>query len=272
MLKSYHKTSDKFRAEGSNQHAKIAWRLFKRNLLNFTIDIDEKYRRLKRRRLREATEILNMNRNPTARSLQEKEWAKAEINKQQFNRIRNSRVCSQYRWLRDGEHPNKLFFQVMKQREKQNMLPLVNHQVGTQPLPRTHDENKEAVSDSYRQTFTRRVPDANAMDEVRSAVNSVNRKLGQISKAQIEEATNLDMQNHCTSDAEHIEEHWIYKTICNLAMYKAPGADGIPNEFYYIFRRNPYLLDLLHDVYCQSVTTGFDECMSTTYYKQLAVI
>ena len=99
MPKSYHKTSDKFREEGSNQHAKIAWRLFKRNLLNFTIDIDEKYRRLKRRRLRAATEILNMNRNPTARSLQEKEWAKYLFENGSMIGL-NERLLSQYvEWI-----------------------------------------------------------------------------------------------------------------------------------------------------------------------------
>ena len=36
----------------------------------------------------------------------------------------------------------------------------------------------------------------------------------------------------------NLEPEWVLKTIESLKMYKAPGPDGIPNDFYYPpFRR-----------------------------------
>ena len=51
-------------------------------------------------------------------------------------------------------------------------------------------------------------------------------------------------------------------------MYKAPSPDGLPNDFYYIFRHDCNMLDLLRQVFKDSLTRGsLPSSKKTTYYK-----
>ena len=53
-------------------------------------------------------------------------------------------------------------------------------------------------------------------------------------------------------------------------MYKAPGADGIPNEMYYLLRKSEDLHYLLERTFESSLALKvMPETMRTTYYKLL---
>ena len=60
------------------------------------------------------------------------------------------------------------------------------------------------------------------------------------------------------------------ETVEQLNMYKAPGLDGIPNEFYYLLRRNEHLGSMLCNVFDNMVETGtIPKSMTETYYRLL---
>ena len=42
------------------------------------------------------------------------------------------------------------------------------------------------------------------------------------------------MEDNALMDAYGKPVDWLYQTTDGLKMYRAPGADGIPNEFYYL--------------------------------------
>ena len=53
-------------------------------------------------------------------------------------------------------------------------------------------------------------------------------------------------------------------------MYKAPGPDGLPTDFYYIIMHDGNMLDLLRQVFKDSLARGsLPSSMKTTYYKLL---
>ena len=67
-----------------------------------------------------------------------------------------------------------------------------------------------------------------------------------------------------------VDGDWIIKTIETLKMYKAPGPDGIPNDFYYIMRKNNNLTYILKEVFKGALKYGqLPHSMCTTYYKLL---
>ena len=49
---------------------------------------------------------------------------------------------------------------------------------------------------------------------------------------------------------------WLYQTIDGLKMHTAPGADGIPNEFYYLLNDSSDLHYLMNRVYRESMLSG----------------
>ena len=56
----------------------------------------------------------------------------------------------------------------------------------------------------------------------------------------------------------------------DLKMYKAPGPDGIPNEFYYLLKENEHLGKLLGGVFNEMIGENkIPDSMRETYYRLL---
>ena len=65
----------------------------------------------------------------------------------------------------------------------------------------------------------------------------------------------------------HTTMDWLFVVIKNLPMFKAPGPDGIPNEFYYIMRHNIKLLRIIKEALIAVVHHGLMPThMSFTHY------
>ena len=64
------------------------------------------------------------------------------------------------------------------------------------------------------------------------------------------------MEDNALMDKYNKPVDWLYQTIDGLKMYKAPGADGISNEVYYLLNDNPDLHFLLKGVYRESMVSG----------------
>ena len=172
--------------------------------------------------------------------------------------LQNIRAASEFNWLRASEHSNKLFFQYTKARIKQNRIPELVKPEGN--LTNSLEEKKQVASNAYAETFSKRLPDPSALQKVMDALDQSGNKL---------DKKNIDEINKFT-DFENLEPEWVLKTIESLKMYKAPGPDGIPNDFYYIFRNNSNLIFMLHEVFRTSVELGeLPSSMRQTYYKLL---
>ena len=86
----------------------------------------------------------------------------------------------------------------------------------------------------------------------------------------LEKLSNQDKNKISEMVSKISKGNWVYDIIEQLPMGKAPGPDGIPNEFYYIFRHKKDFITLLEHVFKEVTEKGFlPECMSTTYYKLL---
>ena len=109
-------------------------------------------------------------------------------------------------------------------------------------LSSSHEEKKEHAHNSYRDTFTRRSPDPDALAQVMGYLRDSNRQLSQSAKERIHNKTNF--KTHIPED----EEDWLLPVLESLKMYTAPGADGIPNEFYFLLRNCEPLLHTLRVV------------------------
>ena len=78
----------------------------------------------------------------------------------------------------------------------------------------------------------------------------------------------LDLQDTLVEAAD--QHDWLEKLICNVKIYKSPGPDGIPNEFYYLLRKNEHLISLLKKCFKYSQETGLlPDTMRRTYYRLL---
>ena len=95
---------------------------------------------------------------------------------------------------------------------------------------KSHAEKKRLVREDFVETFRCKEPDQEALKKVLQAVSDSGRVLTDEKAEEIEsQVLKLDL----TAVVE------------GLKMYKAPGADGIPNEFYYLLRENADLSYLL---------------------------
>ena len=153
-------------------------------------------------------------------------------------------------WLKVRER----FYAATRQREKQNSLP--NMRVGGR-IAETHQENKELISEAYRQTFLKRRPHVPSLNKVKQALEMRGKHLGQ---EHINRINNfMDLENKPNIEAVggmSLNDDWLYPVLDSLPMFKAPGPDGIPNEFYYLMRNNLKLLRILKEAIIAVVHHG----------------
>ena len=171
---------------------------------------------------------------------------------------------SGFHWLRDAELSNKLFFKATRRKVAQSHIPDVK--VG-EVVSRDHEQKKILIGASFSQTFTKRTPDRGALSEVINAIQMTqspgHRKFKPGNHDKIKHL--LDIKSRNKDEHEDPDEDWLIKTIESIKMYKAPGADGIPNEFYYILRYNSNLISVLKRVFECSLEVGrLPKTMSTT--------
>ena len=163
------------------------------------------------------------------------------LKEEQQKTIQNIKAASEFNRIRDSEHSNKLFFAHTKARVKQNKVPHLKNPDGS--LTVTVKEKKCAVSREYQQTFTKRVPDPHALQKVIIALQNQQKKLSSKRKKEIEDFTNINELDPDPSEG-HGAKDWLLSAIESIKMYKAPGPDGIPNDFYFIFRKDVNMRDL----------------------------
>ena len=259
-------------AQGEEWASHVTWDLLKLTIRNELKEIDEAYRNRRKLRLKKAIQTLQMDELITAHSsdipdiIQAKKEAMEEIRMDQQRVIQNIKAASDFNWIRDGEHSNKLFFMQTKARVKQNRIPDLRLPNGN--LTSDSKSKKKVASDSYAETFSKRIPDPIALQEVVDSLIQANKKLSSEEKNTIESFTNLESLD--LGEEEDISKDWLFQTIESLKMYKAPGPDGLPNDFYYIFRDNCNMLNLLRQVFKDSLARGsLPSSMKTTYYKLL---
>ena len=109
--------------------------------------------------------------------------------------------------------------------------------------------------DSFKETFKCRDPDPEDMQKVLEAIKKSDRVLSEEQAEQIHDNI-MELDPSAAVEA--------------LKMYKAPGPDGIPNEFYYQLKGNEDLGYLLSGVYTAMIETGeIPASMRETYYRLL---
>ena len=106
---------------------------------------------------------------------------------------------------------------------------------------------KELIAESFRKTFTRRTPDSENLAKVIEALKLSDRGLSEDQRNELDDAMDLDLQDSLVEAAG--QQDWLEKLICNVKIYKSPGPDGIPNEFYYLLRKNEHLISLLKNCF-----------------------
>ena len=118
-----------------------------------------------------------------------------------------------------------------------------------------HTDKKALIRDYFTDTFRTRHPEEAPLEQITHAIKETGRVLTN------EQADEL----HC-----QLMKLDFTKTIEKLNMYKAPGPDGIPNEFYYLLRKNEDLGLLLCRVFNDMIETGtIPKSMTETYYRLL---
>ena len=116
-------------AQGEEWTSHVTWGLLKLTIRDELTEIDEAYRNRRKLRLKKAIQTLQMDELITADSsdipdiIQAKKDAREEIRLDQQRVIQNIKAASDFNWIRDGEHSNKLFFMQTKARVKQNRVP-----------------------------------------------------------------------------------------------------------------------------------------------------
>ena len=112
------------------------------------------------------------------------------------------------------------------------------------------------------------MPEPEALTKVINALKATNKGLSEKRKIDIAKFTDLEALDPVEGDKE--SDDWLFNTIESLKMYKAPGPDGLPNDFYYIFRHNKNMKTLLRQVFKDSLKRGcLPDSMRITYYKLL---
>ena len=91
-----------------------------------------------------------------------------------------------------------------------------------------------------------------------------------LSQEQAEELADLVDLDHQDDIREAFSTDWLVEIIDKSKVYKSPGVDGIPNEFYYLLRHNEHLIGLLKACFKHSLKTGIlPVTMRRTYYRLL---
>ena len=250
------------REEGRVNVAGKSWNRFKDFIRDHFKPIDDKYAKARKSRIKGAIDTIRFEKDRLyADQIKERLEAINYLKYKQEKAIKDIKMSSEFHMVRDGEHANKLFYQYVKMREKQNQVPHLRMDDDT--LTATPPEKKQQVSDAYAKTFTKRTPDQAALNKVFSA------KLPQHSKVAIDKFLDLESLDPPEEpDSNH--KDWLVKAVESLKMYKAPGPDGIPNDFYYIMRENENLMWMLREVFKQANAIGkLPASMKTTYYKLL---
>ena len=251
----------------------IVYDNMKDDLKTYFKQIDDKYKNLKRIKMAQAIKLSSFDIGPMApplaEQLLEKEKALDYIKNTQRKDIEDMTLRSGFHWLRDAELSNKLFFKATRQKVAQSQIPDVK--VGN-VISRDHEQKKLLIGASFAQTFTKRTPEREALNSVKNAILRTQRPgLRQFKQPNQERIRFLlDIKSRNKDEHANPSEDWLIKTIESIKMYKAPGADGIPNEFYYILRNNSDLIEILKRIFETSLDLGkLPKSMSTTYYKLL---
>ena len=170
------------------------------------------------------------------------------------------------RWREDC---SKLFFQYTRLRGSQNRIPNLKDDDGY--IAQSHSENKVIASKSYERTFTKRIPDEESMQKVLNAINSTNTHLTETEINYISDRlAPQNILNYNPAWGNPPDSDWLLETIKALKMYKAPGPDGLPNEFYYLMQDCNSMIYVLKEVYNDSLRVGFfPESMRETYIRLL---
>ena len=153
----------------------------------------------------------------------------------------------------------------MNRGRKANQMPGIT--VGDETAG-SHERNKEMIREEFGKTFEKRLPEPAALEYITSLVRESGRGLSE-EQAQALHKKML-MEDNQERDAAGKPVDWLWKTIDELKMYKAPGPDGIPNEFYYLLNDNKDLHALLKGVYKEAMVSGcLPASMRSTYYRLL---
>ena len=176
----------------------------------------------------------------------------------------NAGMRSRFNWIREGEHSNKLFFNSVKTSHSHLHIPNINY---ADTASTNHSQKCDLIRESFTETFAKRIPDPTALASVVQAVRDSGRGLSLKQHQLIEQALDFDRLDR--KDAENEGAPcWLEKLISSLKLFKSPGPDGIPNEFYYLLKSNQNLLSLLKACFKFSMSSGLlPLTMRHTYYR-----
>ena len=239
-------------------------------LRSYYRDLDYIYTRRKRLRRKQFERITELDHDSDdvdySDLLEQKLAAETALKEEQELHERAATQSAQFNWLKDSERSSKLFFQATKARHKHNRIPNLLGPDGR--TASDHNENLEVAKNSYATTFERRTPVPADLAKVRSALREQEIHL---SSESIDRITKfLDLQSLEPDPEEVHSPDWLADTLENLQMGKAPGSDGIPNEFYYILRGNKDLLFVLRETYKTAIKYNtLPKTMSEVYYRLL---
>ena len=265
--------ANRIRAEFDPAQILKVYDSMKADLISYYKFLDKTYRDLRAQRMRLAIKLSQFDTSPDAplisTQLVQKEQARVYLKKMQRNLIEDIKLKSNFNWVRDGEHSNKLFFRMVQRRVDITYIPEIKFKHW---VSENHTQKKILIAASFAETFSKRIPSEESLRTVISAIETSHslgaRMFSQSSHDEL--STLMDIKTINQAVAEDPSEDWLTKVISTLKMYKAAGADGIPNEFYYLLRFNKDLLYILKRVYEVSLDLGIlPDSMSITYYKLL---
>ena len=125
------------------------------------------------------------------------------------------------------------------------------------------------IAASFAETFCTREPDPTALQQVLDNIEGTDRCLTEAQAAELDAA--MQFPELTDEQREAGEKDWLEAAIEGLKMYKAPGSDGIPNEFYYLLKDNACMTGMLKAVFSSAVSGGspLPSSMSNTRYRLL---
>ena len=114
-----------------------------------------------------------------------------------------------------------------------------------------------------------REPDPTALQQVLDNIEGTDRCLTEAQVAELDAA--IKFPEVSGEQREAGEKYWLEAVIEGLKMYKAPGSDGIPNEFYYLLKDNACVTGMLKIVTSSAVSgsSPLPSSMSNTHYRLL---
>ena len=225
---------DELTAEGVDDAAHIVWDDVKRKIMDYYKEVDRKHRNQQWKINNKMNAALIYNQHePMAEQVKRKTEATEFFKRKQQEKIQNIKLHSDFNWIQDGEDCSKFFFQLTKLRNIQNKIPPLRDSEGE--VTSCHSANKRVATAAFKSTFTKRVPDTEALKKVLDAIESTSTKLNQEEIDQIsEKLAPENIANFNPAWGAEPETDWLVETIKTLKMASAPGPDGLPNEFYYL--------------------------------------